>query len=150
MSLAQDLMGLGENPIVAARLASGGVGPVSITVTGTTTTGVGPAAQTPIYGTQYIVSVTAISGGGVLILPAAGSASANPNSPLIYDDFVIHNATTGSLTILPPAGTTLNIGGTAFLGIIGTNAPNPFTLTTLKTLTFWTGPTATQWFGLSA
>ena len=148
MSLAQDLMGLGENPIVAARLASGGIGPVSITVTGTTTTGVGAAAQTPIYGTQYIVSITAISGGGVLILPSA--TGTNENKPLIYDDYVIHNATTGSLTVMPPAGTTIHIGGVAYLGIIGANAPNPFTLATLKTLTFWTGPTTTGWFGLSA
>ena len=148
MALAQDLMGLGENPLVAARLASGGVGPVSITVTGTTTTGVGAAAQTPIFGEQYIVSITAISGGGVLILPA--STGTADSKPLIYDDFVIHNATTGSLTVMPPAGVTLNVGGTAYLGIIGGNAPNPFTLATLKTLSFWTGPTTTQWFGLSA
>ena len=148
MSLAQDLMGLGENPIVAARLASGGIGPVSITVTGTTTTGVGSAAQTPIYGSQYITSITAISGGGVLILPSPTATGGQ--APLIYDDFVIHNATGGSLTVMPPGGVTLNIGGAAYLGIIGTNAPNPFTLATLKTLTFWTGPTTTQWFGLSA
>lgn len=135
MTLASDLMGLGENPIVAQRLANGGTGPVSITVTGT-----GSASATAIYGTQFVVSVSAISGGGAIGLPSPSSATA----PLIYDDFVLHNATTGSLTVYPPSGVTVNIGGTAYV------QTNPFTLATLKTLTWWTGPTTTQWFGLSA
>jgi hypothetical protein len=135
MSLAQDLMGLGENPIVASRLASGGVGPVSITAVGTSL-----ATAIQIYGSQYITTVTAISGGGCVALPAI----TGQNTPLIYDDFVLHNASTGSLTVFPNTGVTVNIGGVAYV------TANPFTLTTLKTLSFWTGPTTTQWFGLSA
>lgn len=134
MALAQDLMGLGTPAQAAARLASGGAGPVSITAAGTSST-----TATKIYGTQYVTTVTAISGGGCLVLPA-GSGE---NAPLIYDDFVIHNSTSGSLTIYPNTGVTVNVGGTAYV------TANPFTLATLKTLSIWTGPTTTQWFGLS-
>lgn len=135
MALAQDLMGLGEAGERAARLAGGGTGPVTLTAAGTNA---GTAAQ--IYGGQYVVYVNA--GTGHVILPApTGTADLKP---LIYDNFVIHNGLTSSLTVWAPSGVTVNVGGSNF-----TNS-TPFTLATLKTLTVWTGPTTTQWFGLSS
>ena len=104
MALAQDLMGLGENPNAAAHLANGGVGPVSMTVTGTTGT---TAGATQIYGQQYVTSILTVSGGGWLMLPSPTGV----NPPYIYDDYVSHNATGGSVTVSPPPGVTINIGG---------------------------------------
>lgn len=130
MALAQDLMGLGVAPALAGRLADGG--PVTVTATGT-----GSANAAQIYGTQFVLAVT---GTGHVIMPSPSSA----NGPLINDDFVINNSTTNSVTVWPPAGVTVSIGGHAYV------ATDPFTLVALKTLQIWTGPSTTLWFGLSA
>lgn len=126
MALAQDLMGLGEAAERAARLSNGGIGPVS------------QAGNTTIGGAQYVTYFT--SAGNATLPSPTGTAD---YKPLIYDDYVIHNGSSGNLTVIPPSGVTINIGATAY------TAASPFTLTTLKTLQIWTGPTTTQWFGLS-
>ncbi len=134
MALAQELMGLGVAPALAQRIATAGAGPVTVTATGT-----GSVTAANIYGTQYIVSVT---GAGHVILPApTGTAS---NLPLIADSYVVNNGTTDSVTVWPPAGVTINIGGHGYV------ATDPFTLVGLKTLQIWSGPSTTKWFGLSA
>lgn len=134
MALANDLMGLGESGKLASRLANGGTGPVSITAAGSSATN-----ATQIYGTQFVVYVNATAGVQGVLLPSPGGDA----GPLIYDDYVIHNGYTSSIFVYAPSGTTINIGGAAY-----TNAL-PFSLATLKTLTIYTGPTQTQWFGLS-
>ena len=132
MALAQDLMGLGESSLAAARMATGGSGPTTITAA---TGGVGSA--TAIGGTQFVVFVN--SGSGGVLLPANGSIG----GPLMYDNFVIHNGLGSTLTVYPPTGVTINVGGANFV------QATPVTVATLKTLSLWTGPSATQWFGLS-
>lgn len=136
MALAQDLMGLGLPSQLAARMANGGTGPVTLTAAGTNA-----ATAAALLAEDYIVYVNAGSGGVLLPNPKPASGA---DGPLIYDDYVIHNALGGNLLVYAPSGTTINIGGASY-----TNAA-PFTLATLKTITLYTGPTSTQWFGLSA
>ena len=131
MALAQDLMGLGQGPAVAARVATGGTGPVTIAAAGNSA-----ATATQIMAGQFVVYVATGTGG--VAAPPLGSTGA----VLVYDQYVIHNGTGGTITVYPPPGITVNIGGTGF------TQGSPGTLTTLRTLTIWTGPTATQWFGL--
>ena len=131
MALAADLMALGINPHEAARVASGGTGPTTIAAAAG-----GAAGATPIGGTQFVIYVS--SGTGGLVAPPLGGIG----GPLVYDNFVIHNGTGATITIYPPPGVTVNIGGAAFV------QATPDTLATLRTLQVWTGPTATQWFGL--
>ena len=135
MALANDLMGLGESGKLASRLANGGTGPVSITASGTTA-----ATATQIYGTQFVVYVNATAG----VQGVQFTAPGGDNGALIYDDFVVHNGYTSSIYIYAPTGVTINVGGAGYTSAL------PFTLATLKTLTVYTGPTQTQWFGLSA
>jgi len=134
MALAQDLMGLGESSLAAARMASGGTGPATLAAAGTNA-----ATAAAIFGTQFVVYVTNTATNQGVIMPAMGGLS----GCLIYDNFVIHNGGSNTITVYPPTGTTINIGGT------NVASPSGFSLTTLKTLTVWTGPTSTQWFGLS-
>lgn len=135
--LSSDLTGLGLPWPIANRLANGGTGPVSIAATGASaTTAAKLLAEQYI---SYINTGTATSG---ILLPTP-TPTAGADGPLIYDDYVVHNGTAGNILIYPPSGVTMNVGGTAY-----TNAA-PLTLATLKTLSFYTGPTSTQWFGLS-
>lgn len=132
MALAQDLMGLGESSLAAARMAGGGTGPV----TAAAAPG-GAGSATPIGGTQFMIYVN--SGSGGVLLPANGGIG----GPLIYDNFIIHNGLGTTLTVYPPVGVTVNVGGSNFV------QATPITVTTLRTISIWTGPTSTQWFGLS-
>ena len=134
MALAQDLMGLGESSFAAARMATGGTGPATVAAAGSAV-----ASATQIFGTQFVSFVTNTTTGQGVVLPVMGGLT----GCLIYDNFVIHNGGTNAITVYPPTGVTINIGGTNVAN------PNGFSLTTLKTLTLWTGPTSTQWFGLS-
>lgn len=135
MALDVHLMGLGVAPIQAARTANGGTGPVTGTAKGTSAT---TALQ--ITGTQFVVSITATSGGGCVTLPGLGGSD---NAATVADDFIVHNATAGNLTVFAPSGMTVNIGGAQYSGA------SPFTLAQFKTLTFYP-ITATTGFGLSA
>jgi hypothetical protein len=131
MALAQDLMGLGHSGPYAARAAVGGVGPVTMVATPG-----GAAGAAQIFGGQYVVFISGGTGG--VIAPPAGGLT----GPLVYDNVVIHNGTGATVTIYPPVGVTVNISGVAV------TQASPGTLPTLKTVTIWTGPTSTQWFGL--
>lgn len=134
--LASDLIGLGLPAPIANRLANGGTGPVTLTAAGSNA---GTAAT--ILAEDYIVFVNAGTGGVVMPSPKPASGA---DGPLIYDDYVIHNGLGGNLLVYAPLGSTINIGGAAYTNTVA------FTLATLKTITIYTGPTATQWFGLSA
>ncbi len=136
MALAEVLMGFGMNPALAQEVANAGTGPVAITSAGTS-----QATAKTIYGSQFVTAVTALGGTGGCLTFASPTGA---NAPNIADEFVVHNATSGGMTVYPPVGVTINVGGAAFVG------SNPFTLATLKTLIVWTGPTTTQWFGVSA
>jgi hypothetical protein len=133
MALAQDLMALGLGPQLATEIAEGGVGPLTVTVTGNSA-----ATAAKVYGDQSCITVTA--GTGALILPSPTGT----NPPNMADQFVIHNGLGPVATVYAPAGVTINIGGAAYAGA------NPFSLTTLKTLIIWTAPTTTQWFGMTS
>ena len=131
MALAQDLMGLGTGPQVAVRVSTGGTGPVTIAAAAG-----GSAGATQIMAGQFVVYVN--SGTGGVAAPPIGSTGA----VLIYDNYVIHNGTGATITVYPPPGITVNIGG------VSITQSSPGTLATLRTVQIWTGPTATQWFGL--
>lgn len=105
MSLASDLMGLGTSPLLASHTASGGIGPVNITATGT-----GFSTAKRIQAQQYFVtcSTAGDSGGAALALPVVGSDA----GALIADDFVVNNATTGqSLWVWASTGVVISVGG---------------------------------------
>ena len=132
MSLDVNLLGLGMPAALAARIASGGTGPVAVTAKGSS---LSTGAQ--LGGKQFVTYVTG-SAGWVSLPPVGGDFG-----PEVADDFVIHNALSAgaSLTVGIPAGVTINISGTAYTG--------SYTLVTLKTLTMWV-QSSTQWFGIAA
>lgn len=127
MSLDQNLMGLGMPPALAARIASGGTGPIAVAASANP----GPT----IGGKQFIVFVG--TGAGWVTLPKIGGSDFAPE---IGDDFVIHNGLATSLTVGIPTGVTVNYGGA--------NVTGSFTLTTIKTAQLWV-VSSTQWLGLS-
>lgn len=106
MSQATDLMGLGLPPLLAGHIASGGVGPLTITAAGTafsSATRIGPE--------QYLVTCTTAGGSGAaaVSLPAVGGDT----GCLLADDFIINNATaTQSLTVFASSGVSISVGGT--------------------------------------
>lgn len=131
MSIDLNLMGLGLPAPLAARIASGGTGPVTIAAKGTST-----ATATQIGGKQFVTFIG--SGSGWVALPAVGGSDMAPE---VADDFVIHNGLASSVTVGIPTGVTVNIGGS--------NLTAQFTLTTATTFTGWVQST-TQWFGIKA
>ncbi len=127
MSLAQDLMGLGTPPLLAAHTSSAGTGPVTATSVGT-----GQSTATKIAAFQFLISVN-VSGttGSGLALPAVGSDA----GCLIGDDYVINNATGSTVIVYAPSNVTISGGGV-------NNAA--FSVTTHTTCTFFP-ITASQW-----
>lgn len=134
MTLDVNLMGLGMPPALAARIASGGTGPVLATAKGSSA-----ATAYQIMGKQFVTFINAAPIGGCIQLPAIGGSDMAAE---IVDDFVIHNGLAGNVTVFAATGATVNIGGTAY------TSAAPFTLVGLKTLTFY-GVSATQGFGMS-
>lgn len=99
MAMSSDLMGLGVAPLQAARTATGGTGPLTITPAGTNF-----ATSTKLGATQFLVSSNAAS--GLFIgLPAIGT----DNGALLADDYIINNAGSSSLIIM--ASTSILISG---------------------------------------
>jgi hypothetical protein len=67
MSLAQDLMGLGTSPLLAAHTSSAGTGPVQVTIAG------GAYSTAPKIGAfQFLISVN-VSGTKMRAMLAAGN-----------------------------------------------------------------------------
>lgn len=130
MSLAQDLMGLGVQPLQAAHGATAGTGPLTIIPAGTNY-----ATSTKLGVFQYLCSVsTGTNGTAGLGLPSVGSDT----GCLLGDNFVINNATASSLIIYAPSGVNISAGGA--------NA-NTFTMTTHTSAVFY-AITTTQWIGV--
>ena len=128
MSLASDLMGLGIQPLLAARTATAGTGPLTIVAAGATF-----ASATKIQCTQFLVSNTTGGGLSVALPPIGGDAGA-----FLGDDFIINNASTASLNVFCSTGVTISVAG---------SNQNSIALTSHQTLTAYPIST-TQWIGL--
>ncbi len=100
MSLSSDLTGLGVSPLVAARTATAGIGPLTIVASGATF-----ASATRIQCCQFIVT-NSTTGNGSVSLPPVGS----DNGALLGDDFVINNAA-GSILVFCSSGVTISVAG---------------------------------------
>jgi hypothetical protein len=130
MSLAQDLMGLGVNPLQAAHGATAGTGPLTLVPAGSTY-----ATATKIGAFQYLCSVNSGTTGTTgLSLPAVGGDT----GCLLGDNFVINNATGTNLIVYAPSGVNISAGGS--------NA-NTLTISTHTTCTFYAISTS-QWVGV--
>jgi hypothetical protein len=128
MALASDLMGLGVSPLIAAKTASAGIGPVTIVAAGGTF-----GSATRIQCTQYLVSNS--TGGGLAVaLPAVGG----DNGAFLGDDFVINNATTASLNVFCSSGVTISVSGSNTSSTV---------MTSHTTMTCYP-ITTTQWVGV--
>lgn len=105
MSLSQDLMGLGISPLQAAHTASGGTGPLTLSLANNAS---GVAGATALGAYQFVVSVN-VSGTtstcGVK-LPTVGS----DNGCLLADDFIVNNAGTTTMTIFGSTGVQISVG----------------------------------------
>jgi hypothetical protein len=109
MALASDLMGLGTGPLLAARTAQGGIGPLTITAAGSVTSG-----ATRLGNGQFTVSCSNADGTMALQLPRIGGDT----GCLLADVFTINNATaTTSLQIVSGS-----IGGSVLISGRGTNS----------------------------
>jgi hypothetical protein len=127
--LASDLQGLGVNPLQAQRTANAGIGPLTITATGTNF-----ATAKRLGGAQYLVSCTNANGTvGVALPPVGGDTGA-----LIGDPFTINNASTNSLPVFASTGVVISVGGAN---------TSSTTLTSHVSLTAYPIST-TQWIGI--
>lgn len=102
MALAADLMGLGVSPLIAARTASGGIGPLTIVAVGASF-----ASATRIQATQFLVSNTTAGGLSIALPPVGGD-----NGAFLGDDFMINNATAASLNVFASTGVGISVSGT--------------------------------------
>lgn len=130
MSLAQDLMGLGTGPLLAAHGATAGTGPLTITPAGSSY-----ATSTKIGSFQYLCSVSSGTTGttGVGLPTVGGDAGC-----LLGDNFIVNNATGSSLIVYAPSGVNISAGG---------SNSNTFTMTTHTSAAFY-AITTTQWVGV--
>jgi hypothetical protein len=119
-------MGLGVSPLLAERTANAGVGPLTVTATGSSY-----ATGYFIKNAQYFIVVNAGST-GFLSLPVVGS----DNGALFADDYIIANNSGGNITIAAPSGVTIiGAGGSGTTVVVANNTVN----------TLWAGPTTTTW-----
>ncbi len=102
MSLASDLMGLGNPPLLSAITAQGGIGPLTVAAAGSAF-----ASATRIQIHQYVVSCSNGDGTLALSLPAVGGDA----GCLLADDFVINNAGTTSLNVYASSGVSISVAG---------------------------------------
>lgn len=101
--LADALVGLGLSPLLASRMATGGVGPLTITAKGTS------YATGQLIGTsQFLVSCNSGAASTVLSLPTVGG----DNGALLADDYIINNANSQTIQIFASSGVSLSIGAT--------------------------------------
>jgi hypothetical protein len=95
-------MGLGVSPLIAARTATGGIGPVTISPVGTSY-----ASSTKIGATQFLVTATSFASGTAVGLPTIGS----DNGAFIADDYIINNQGTSSLFVLVSTSVLISMNG---------------------------------------
>ncbi len=105
MALASDLMGFGVSPLLAARTATGGTGPLTILPAGTSY-----ATSAKLGCTQFLVTTAAgtanLAATAAIGLPVIGG----DNGALLADDFIINNSFgTSSIQII--ASTSVLISG---------------------------------------
>lgn len=132
MALGTDLVGLGLPPLLAGKMAQGGVGPLTITAAGTTY-----AASTKIKCLQRLVSVTNDALGSLSVgLPVVGS----DNGANLGDMFVINNSG-GANTVQVRASTGVLISA-------GGANDSVFQLTTHASIAVYP-ISSTQWVGIS-
>jgi hypothetical protein len=101
MALASDLMGLGVSPLIAARTATGGIGPLTITAAGTTY-----AASAKIGTAQFLVSASPSSVLSVG-LPAIGSDA----GAFLADDYIINNQGSATLQVRVSTSVLISMNG---------------------------------------
>ncbi|SRR5258706_4787253 len=133
MALASDLIGLGLSPLLAARTASAGVGPVTMNgISGAASF----ASSSKIQCTQFLVTIsngTTNTAYGVA-LPTVGT----DNGAFLGDDFVINNASSATLKIFVSSGVAISVAA---------SNTNVTALQTHTTLTCYPIST-TQWIGV--
>lgn len=103
MALSSDLMGLGMPPLLAAKIAQGGSGPLTITAAGTTYAG-----STKINSEQSLVGCSNGNNTLSIGLPVVGG----DNGASIGDEYVIANTGTTDTVVLR-SSTSVLISGRA-------------------------------------
>lgn len=99
--LASDLQGLGVSPLLAARTATGGTGPIPITPVGASY-----ASGTKLGATQFLVTANGATA-TVISLPPIGS----DNGALIGDDYIINNQGSSSVLVFASTSVYISMGG---------------------------------------
>ena len=101
--LADALMGLGVSPLLAARTATGGTGPLTILPIGTTF-----ATAAKLGASQFLCTASLGAGSSGIALPTVGS----DNGALLADDYIINNSGTDTIKIFSSTGVTISAGAT--------------------------------------
>jgi hypothetical protein len=122
MARKSDLMGLGENPFLAALQATDPTGSVNLTAVGASR-----ASAYQIGGVQYLTSFSASNSGAGAALPAVGGAT----GCLLGGDFIINNQIVGGMTVYGPAGSSISggSGGALVSGSAGVSLSSHTTAT---------------------
>jgi hypothetical protein len=133
MALASDLIGLGVSPLIAARTANAGIGPLTMNgVSGAASF----ASSSKLQCTQYLVSLSNAANNtpyGIALPTVGGDAGA-----FLGDDYVINNASSATLNIFCSAGVTISVAAS------NTSSTSLQTHTTLTCYPI----TTTQWVGV--
>lgn len=136
MALATDLIGLGEQPLVAIRTANGGSGPLTGSAKGTNY-----ATSNVLDSSQYFVEITVTSSSGAFIgLPPIGSDA----GALLGDTFVIINNSGSPISVGAP--TSVTIFGSIGASGAGVAPATVVSISNASTYTFWP-VTTTLWAG---
>ncbi len=136
MALSSDLMGLGVSPLLAARTATGGIGPLNIAVSGPSNAFPTSATLGKLGCSQFVVTATGLTSGGIVLPPIGGD-----NGALLADDFVINN--TGTSTILVWG----NPQTTVLISARGSN--NSYQYVPIHSSITLYPVSSTQWIGIS-
>jgi hypothetical protein len=143
MAQPQDLMSLGENPYLAARVAT--LVNTATAAPNSTYALASVNSQSQIGGTQFLTVVFTASNSGIVVLPVIGG----PSGCLLGDDFVIHNGVNTTIYAYVNTGGSINISGL--------QAANSVAVAPFKTVALWpvynTGSGASNtgyWIGVSS
>src|SRR5258708_4741934 len=99
--LADALMGLGVSPLLAARTATGGVGPL----TGNVATGTSFTTGKSLVTAQFM-STWSGAASAVISLPTVGG----DNGALLADDYIVNNSGTSTLQVASSSGVGISVG----------------------------------------
>lgn len=129
MALSSDLMGLGLPPALAAEVAIGGIGPLTIVGAGSSF-----ATGTKVQTSQFVFSSTSTSGTAISLPTVGGDTGA-----LLCDLFFIANLGTSSLLVFTSTNVALQANGS--------NNSNGVKLQTFQSLLTFPVST-TQWISM--